>query len=108
MGGRTLEWTVVLATFNGDGQCLADDIVTFRFAPGELSVGLNDELDRFLQAIARFLERALLHVAARQLLDVPDPPVAHLFEHSGVAILHSCILARQLAANQCWATPHIS
>jgi hypothetical protein len=74
--------------------------VTFRFPPGQLSVGLNDELDRFLQALARLVKRVLLHVAARQLLDVPDPPVAHLLEHSGVAILHSRILTRQLAGNQ--------
>jgi hypothetical protein len=73
---------------NRDGKFLANDLVAFRFTPGELSVRLDDEVDGLFEALSSLVERALLDVAAWQLVDAPDPPLAHALEHARVAILH--------------------
>jgi hypothetical protein len=55
------------------------------FPPGQLAVRLEDVLNRFLQACAGIFERSLLNIAAKQLLDEPDPPLADLLEHAAAA-----------------------
>ena len=57
--------------------------------PGQLSIGLRNELDGFFQAVSRLLQAALLNVAARKLLDVPAPPVANLLEDPDVTVVHA-------------------
>jgi hypothetical protein len=76
------------ASFTWDSHKLSHDVMTLRIASGQISIGLNDKLDDFLQAFASLVERALLDVATGQLFNATDPPAFHLLEHCGVAVLH--------------------
>lgn len=44
---------------------------------------------RFIQAFSRLFQRAFLNIAAWELLNATDPPLADLFEQTGVLIHHA-------------------
>src|SRR6266536_4595157 len=56
------------------------------------------QLNGFFEALSRLFQGTLLNVPARKLFDVPDPPVAHLFENAGVTVVDGLILPRSAPA----------
>jgi hypothetical protein len=83
--------------FNRDGQWLPNNLMAFGFASGQVSVGMYDQLNGLPQALSSLGLRALLDIAAGQLLHVRDPPLANLLEHPGVLILHAAIVPERPA-----------
>ena len=59
---------------------------------GQLSIGIEDHCDRFLQIRARFVERGALRVGAGQLLNETDVPLGHLAEHGRELKVHTTMI----------------
>ena len=59
---------------------LPDDLMPLGLASGKLTVGLENQPQRVLQALASLGQGALLDVAPGQFLDMAGPPLPDLLE----------------------------
>src|SRR5688572_11609858 len=73
--------------------------MAFRLLPRQFAISVHNGLHGLSKAHASLIERALLNVAPRQLLDVSDPPVADLLEHAGITVLHTPLFSHQRAGD---------
>lgn len=70
-------------SFRRKHEFLANYLSACGLATRQFPIGFKDEMNRFFEILARFVQRPSLCIRTRQFLHVPDPPVSLVIEYCG-------------------------